>query len=449
MKNVLVRRIYELGPPAIVEAGRRAISSRLAGRLGILVQIASLAATGWITWITTIHPRLDRLTLSRLLGDALLYALLACTWSAAIALALYLLLPKSESRNMLWAVLRTSAVAVWFAPATILLSHVAPAALAASLALVVTATRLLYSEWLAASPPVEEPWTRSRMFGENLPPAPAITRELGTGLAAACVLQLAVLAALMQAPLACGRALRPDGRDSDDVRHHGRSGERRAANGPCRGRFSGSCSRFCWRQGSQWAGCTAGWCAAARGRVRDGNTPGRRGSKPGAAEDARELMRDLLYGKKDGRAGTPISKPPLPPQSRPRMWATAVFRAWSCGPRSSRSRGWWRPYRCAAARGSAFASVQHSRLAASIGCSGVLLRPPPNSFFQRGSPAALAFSTTDHWPLEMEAHQKLEEPLDLSCCRAVRVDIWNADRYPGTVALELFAIDGERSTSLG
>ena len=207
MKNVLVRRIYELGPPAIVEAGRRAIPPAWTGRLGILVQIASLAATGWITWITTILPRLHRLTISRLLGDALLYALLACTWSAAIALALYLLLPKSESRNMLWAILRTSAVAVWFAPATILLSHVAPAALAASLALVVTATRLLYSEWLAASPPVEEPWTNPGMFGANLPPSPVITRELGTGLAAASVLQLAVLAAMLKAPLVSGALL--------------------------------------------------------------------------------------------------------------------------------------------------------------------------------------------------------------------------------------------------
>ena len=60
-------------------------------------------------------------------------------------------------------------------------------------------------------------------------------------------------------------------------------------------------------------------------------------------------------------------------------------------------------------------------------------RPPPTSILQRGSPAALAFSTVDHWPLNMEAIQKLDEPIDLSCCSALRVEIWNADKYPGTV----------------
>ena len=68
-------------------------------------------------------------------------------------------------------------------------------------------------------------------------------------------------------------------------------------------------------------------------------------------------------------------------------------------------------------------------------------RPPPTSILQRGSPATLAFSTVDHWPLNMEAIQKLDEPIDLSCCSAIRVEIWNADKYPGTVTLELYAND--------
>jgi hypothetical protein len=51
----------------------------------------------------------------------------------------------------------------------------------------------------------------------------------------------------------------------------------------------------------------------------------------------------------------------------------------------------------------------------------------------------MAFSTTDHWELNMDALQQFDEPIDLRCCSRVRVDIWNADRYPGTVALELWA----------
>jgi len=40
----------------------------------------------------------------------------------------------------------------------------------------------------------------------------------------------------------------------------------------------------------------------------------------------------------------------------------------------------------------------------------------------------------------MEARHKLDQPVDLRCCNRIQVAIWNADRYPGTVALELILI---------
>jgi hypothetical protein len=70
-------------------------------------------------------------------------------------------------------------------------------------------------------------------------------------------------------------------------------------------------------------------------------------------------------------------------------------------------------------------------------------RPPKTSFFQRGSPAALSFSSTDHLPLQMEARHKLDQPVALSCCSAIRIEIRNADRYPNTVALDLVVINNE------
>lgn len=80
-------------------------------------------------------------------------------------------------------------------------------------------------------------------------------------------------------------------------------------------------------------------------------------------------------------------------------------------------------------------------------------RPPQNSFFQRGSPAALSFRTTDRQPMQMEAHHKLERPIELRCCSLVRVAIWNADHNPGQVALELSLVNtelaGSPSQSLG
>jgi hypothetical protein len=73
----------------------------------------------------------------------------------------------------------------------------------------------------------------------------------------------------------------------------------------------------------------------------------------------------------------------------------------------------------------------------------LLPRPPRNSFFQRGSPAKLSFSTTDHWPMQMEAHQKLPQDIDLSCCGKIQIGISNADRFPGTVTLELKVVSAD------
>jgi hypothetical protein len=77
------------------------------------------------------------------------------------------------------------------------------------------------------------------------------------------------------------------------------------------------------------------------------------------------------------------------------------------------------------------------------------LRPPKHSFFRRGSPLALSFKTTDHRILHMEARQKLDEPVDPNCCSAIRVEVSNADRYPGTVSLELILLDGPHPYTLG
>jgi hypothetical protein len=70
-------------------------------------------------------------------------------------------------------------------------------------------------------------------------------------------------------------------------------------------------------------------------------------------------------------------------------------------------------------------------------------RPPQNSFFQRGTPSLLSFKSTDHRPLQMEARHKLDQPIALSCCRMINLDIRNADRFPNTIALELVLINND------
>ncbi len=79
--------------------------------------------------------------------------------------------------------------------------------------------------------------------------------------------------------------------------------------------------------------------------------------------------------------------------------------------------------------------------------------PPPSSIHARGNPAEHTFTSTDHAPLFMEAHQDFGVLLNLSCCRAVQIAVSNADRYFGTVSLELIVVNsrlpGSASQSLG
>jgi len=70
-------------------------------------------------------------------------------------------------------------------------------------------------------------------------------------------------------------------------------------------------------------------------------------------------------------------------------------------------------------------------------------RPPHYSFFRRGSPAKLAFSTTDRTPLQMEALQKLDRTIDLACCSQIEVAVENADHTAAGIGLELVVIDTE------
>jgi hypothetical protein len=63
--------------------------------------------------------------------------------------------------------------------------------------------------------------------------------------------------------------------------------------------------------------------------------------------------------------------------------------------------------------------------------------PPPNSYVTHGTPTEMTFFAPDSRPLMMEAHQNLGKLIDLTCCREIRIEIQNADRYPGTVSVEL------------
>ena len=80
-------------------------------------------------------------------------------------------------------------------------------------------------------------------------------------------------------------------------------------------------------------------------------------------------------------------------------------------------------------------------------------KPPPNSYRTHGTPTEMTFFAPDSRPLMMEAHQNLGKLINLACCREIRIEIQNADRYPGTVSVELVLMNTregqEGSVSLG
>jgi hypothetical protein len=81
------------------------------------------------------------------------------------------------------------------------------------------------------------------------------------------------------------------------------------------------------------------------------------------------------------------------------------------------------------------------------------VRLPKKPREAQGSPEVFSIHSTDRQALSMEAHQNLGTLIDLSCCSEIQIAIRNADRYPGTVSLELIVMNttlrGRPSQSLG
>lgn len=399
----------------------------------MLAQIASLLVTGVLIWNASIRPHLMFERPAVIVIHALLYAVMAWFFSAIIVAGLWLFLPDADSGRLLSTTFRTASVAVWFAPACILLSQLSPATLVAALVLVVTATRLLYNEWSIGSPPAPDaPSTPLDLFGGFSVKQPIVTRQLCTGLAAACALQAGVVSVWWRHPLLAGAWFALAAAITTlFAMVSGAAGNGRP---PALPRSAMGMAVTVLLA----AGLTVGGLRVARGSGDGEGDPGAGTGSGGASAvaNAREILREL-FGDDDKPASTPgfyTPKPAFPgiapdgtfpgvilmPEPRP------VTRLVTLPPKGlSAGMAPAQPY--------------------GIPFDGPYLyfrwpfrRPPATSVVQRGTPAQMSFSTTDHTLLNMQAVQKFDEPIDLSCCRAVRIDIWNADRYPDTVNLELF-----------
>ena len=411
------------------------------GRLALLVQVASLFATAWVIWINSISPRLHRYSWATLIGSALGYTVFACAASAAITCVLLLAIPRRERGYIVWGTLRTAAAGAWFAPAIILLSQFSPASLAAALVLVILTTRLLYTEWRLVHPP-EGPlpiWVPADpMFGEADPPRPFFLKELAPSLAVALSTQAAVAAFAMHVHLLAGALLAMSAAMLTAFAISAGVGAGRRPESLPRSILSLVVTILLA------AGLTVG---GLRGRVIRG-----RGPSAGAGVGASEPGPSQPLGTAGGQPSPPpgTTPPALAASSTDGTYPGVILQ-----PEPLKV-----PMLVAPVLETGGGLSRDTRRELTIAFEGeywmyrfLYRRPPPNSYLQKGTPAALSFHTPDHWPLMMEAHQKLDQAIDLRCCGKVQVRLWNADTYPGTVSLELLALSndntGPRSQSLG
>jgi hypothetical protein len=69
------------------------------------------------------------------------------------------------------------------------------------------------------------------------------------------------------------------------------------------------------------------------------------------------------------------------------------------------------------------------------------VRPGPRAHRAQGKPTDVNVRSSDLAPLLMEAHQNLDRPIDLACCREIEIAITNADIRPGKISLGLILSD--------
>ena len=64
-------------------------------------------------------------------------------------------------------------------------------------------------------------------------------------------------------------------------------------------------------------------------------------------------------------------------------------------------------------------------------------RPRADAPVVRGDPRRKQIRSTDTRPLMMEAHQRLDSPIRMDCCRAIRVTVQSGGSGRGAISLEV------------
>jgi hypothetical protein len=422
--------------------------------LALLAQIASLLATIWFLWRFRVTARPAGQPFLTAFRSAVLFTVGAWIWSAVVALILNLSIRRVERVDVVGATVRTSAVAVWFAPATMLLSSFSAWGLPAALVLVINGTRLLYSQWQLIhphepQPPVLVPHEAGLLGAGELPEA-ALPRHLGPALLISVGAQAGLAAELLRLQFLAAALLVMSSAvltvfaiSAGAWTGYRQPSLPRSAFGLVLTLILATGLGIVGVAGGSGMGFGFG-SGDGSGSIADLFKKGPTGEGAGKEKKSPPAARDA----KTAQPKAPAFPPHLPPETRADnlagsfpgviIWPEIQPVTLIVPPLPSTHSG---------------NGIPAHPLTIPFGGEYwmyrwlMFKRPPANSYFQRGSPSHLSFSTTDRWPLQMEAHQKLEQDIDVNCCGKIRIDILNADKYPGTVSLELLLVRNELSTA--
>jgi hypothetical protein len=383
--------------------------------LVILYQFASLAATAWIVWSLALPFQPRPLSLAGLIAQTAVDSLLALLCCSTFVTAFHWMTARSPVFGAFRMSLATARTAIWVAPTAILLSRLSIFAVGAAIALVTSTTHLLYCQ------------RAQRETSNETPSFAAPPRLRASAYAVALGGQTTVVTAWMGAPMLAAALLCVSAASVTMLRLQVGAGRSRAPD-----KLSESLLRILvtliLAAGLTTSGRVFGWnLGPGGGGESDLQTHG------SPLRSARALIRKLEESIRKQGAGTEFVEkgyqgvilwPPM--KEVQKTLAAPRIQPWSTLPPVVSSTPSRIPF-----------SGQYWMF------KPPLVAPPQGSYVRRSSPLDLAFLTTDQRPMTMQAIQMLEHPLELACCSAIQISISNADRYPGTIALELLLVDAQ------
>jgi hypothetical protein len=405
---------------------RVSASDKIGDRLIAAAQVAGVLATGWFVWINAVLPRLGLQSLAGIAAQALSFVTLAWICGAVVTFWIYLVVSLTDLPHVMRFSLCSSAPAMWFAPAIVLLSVPLATAFVVSLFLVVNATRHLVAQWGAIQSPMHgmepAPAEPAFLFRTAPPNAGFLSWSWVPVLMGSLTAQAGLVAMLWRHQFRAAVLLAVSTAILTSLSIA--TGAYRPGKPPA---LPHSALSVLWTF-LLAAALTFGGISA-RGRhgggsdASDSSSPAGQSGAQVATQAAAPRNENMGFGGDfPGVILLPALKPNatllIPVPAPPREFGAPLVQ-----PVGIPFSGEYWMFRWPATR------------------------PPLGAAIRRGNAAELSFHTTDGWPMEMEAHQKLEPPVDIKCCSEIQLAIQNTDQYPGTISLELILIDRTAATN--